>query len=66
MKKLPNMNVKYTIRASVRGAITDKQALHIVLNMEELEREALAYLIKGVKDIGFDNVEVTDAEVYFD
>lgn len=63
---MPNMNVKYTIRAFVRGAITDKQALHIVLNMEELEREALAYLIKGVKDIGFDNVEVTDAEVYFD
>lgn len=66
VKRMPNVNVKYTIRASVRGVITDKQVLRIVLNMEELEREALAYLIKGVKDIGFDNVEVTDAEVYFD
>ena len=64
---MPNLNIKCTINTFARAVITDKQALHIVLNMEKLEREAIAEVIERVKDdAGLGDVEVTDMEVYFD
>lgn len=64
---MPNLNVKCTVNTFARVAITDKQALHIVLNMEELERGTIAEVIERVKDdAGLGDVEVVDMEVYFD
>ena len=64
---MPNLNIKCTVNTFARAAITDKQALHIVLNMEELEREAIAEATERIKDgARLGDVEVVDMEVYFD
>lgn len=64
---MPNLNIKCTVNIFARAAITDKQALHIVLNMEELEREAIAEAIERIKDDArLGDAEVVDMEVYFD